>query len=177
MQNVLKGESIYLRAPEIEDLETLYSWENNPVIWELSNTLTPFSKQVLRQYLQSAHQDLFTNKQVRFMICNLQNEAIGSIDLFEFEPFHLRVGVGILIASEENRKKGYASEALDVIKKYCFSVLQLNQLYCNINRDNEASILLFQKQGFLVSGTKLKWNKTATGYKDEFFLQCFNPKA
>ncbi|MES2837628.1 MAG: GNAT family N-acetyltransferase [Bacteroidota bacterium] len=177
MQNVLKGESIYLRAPEMEDLETLYAWENNPVIWELSNTLAPFSKQVLRQYLQSAHQDLFTNKQVRFMICNLQNEAIGSIDLFEFEPFHLRVGVGILIASEQNRKKGYASEALDVIKKYCFSVLHLNQLYCNINRDNEASILLFQKQGFVVSGTKLKWNKTATGYKDEFFLQCFNPKA
>lgn len=177
MQNVLKGESIYLRAPELEDLETLYSWENNPAIWELSNTLAPFSKQVLRQYLQSAHQDLFTNKQVRFMICNLHNEAIGSIDLFEFEPFHLRVGVGILIASEQNRKKGYASEALEVITKYCFSVLHLNQLYCNINRDNEASIMLFQKQGFLVSGTKLKWNKTATGYKDEFFLQCFNPKA
>lgn len=176
MQNVLKGDSIYLRAPEMEDLETLYLWENNSAIWELSNTQTPFSKQVLRQYLQSAHQDIYSNKQVRFIICNLKNETVGCIDLFDFEPFHLRAGVGVLIASDENRKKGYASEALDVLKKYCFSVLQLNQLYCNINSDNEASILLFKKHNFVLSGTKLKWNKTTTGYKDELIFQCFNSK-
>lgn len=174
MLNILKGEHIYLRAVEPEDLEILYKWENNTTIWELSNTLTPFSKQVLRQYLQSTHQDIFSNKQVRFIICSTQNEAIGTIDLFDFEPFHLRVGVGILIAAKNDRKKGYASEALDILKKYCFTVLHLNQLYCNINSDNEASILLFQKHGFVISGTKLKWNKTVVGYKDELFLQCFN---
>lgn len=176
MSNILKGELVYLRAVEAEDLEILYKWENNTAIWELSNTLTPFSKQVLRQYLQNAHQDIFTNKQVRFIICNTQNNIVGCIDLFDFDPFHLRVGVGILIADKDDRKKGYASEALAILKKYCFLVLHLNQLYCNINSDNEASILLFEKQEFTISGTKLKWNKTFTGYKDELFLQCFNPK-
>jgi len=42
---------VRLRSLEPEDLELLYLWENDPSIWKVSNTLVPFSRFILRQYL------------------------------------------------------------------------------------------------------------------------------
>ena len=84
---MLKGEKCYLRAIEPEDLETLYLWENDPEIWHMSNTLVPFSKMVLSAYIETAHLDIFTTKQVRFMICLPDNTPIGCIDLFDYQYF------------------------------------------------------------------------------------------
>jgi len=39
----LKGEHIYLRALEPEDLEFVHAIENDENIWHLSNTQTPYS--------------------------------------------------------------------------------------------------------------------------------------
>ena len=47
----LKGQNIHLRALEPEDLDFLYEIENNESIWEVSNTQTPYSKWVLKNYL------------------------------------------------------------------------------------------------------------------------------
>jgi diamine N-acetyltransferase len=42
----LQGENIALRALEPEDLEFLFSVENDTAGWELSNTQAPFSKHI-----------------------------------------------------------------------------------------------------------------------------------
>ena len=47
----LKGNKIHLRALELEDLDYLYALENDESIWEVSNTTTPYSRFVLKQYL------------------------------------------------------------------------------------------------------------------------------
>jgi diamine N-acetyltransferase len=54
---------------------------------------------------------------------------------------------------------------------YCFSVLNLHQLYCNITIDNEPSILLFQKHGFQITGMKKQWVRDGDSFKDELLLQ------
>ena len=48
----LQGLNIYLRALEPEDLEFIYRIENDENIWEVSNTQTPYSKFLIRQYLE-----------------------------------------------------------------------------------------------------------------------------
>lgn len=167
----LKNEHITLRAIEPSDIDALYEWENDTDNWTVSNTQTPFSRFVLEQYMASAHQDIYSVKQLRLMICNEENKAIGSIDLFDFDPNNLRAGIGILIAEKTDRKKGYASEALKLLMDYCFSSLNLHQLYCNITIDNEASVLLFQKHGFLITGMKKEWIRAGEKFKDELLLQ------
>ena len=167
----LKGQHIQLRAIEPSDIDVLYQWENDTETWMVSNTQSPFSRFVLEQYITSSHQDIYSVKQLRLIICNEENKAIGSIDLFDFDPNHLRAGVGILIAEKADRKKGYASEALSLLMDYCFSVLNLHQLYCNITIDNEQSILLFQKHGFQITGMKKQWVRDGDSFKDELLLQ------
>ena len=167
----LQGQHITLRALEPSDLEVLYKWENNPVIWKVSNTLMPFSKFVLEQYLVNAHEDIFTAKQIRLMICTKDGKPAGTIELFDFDAMNSRVGMGILI-DEESQNKGYARDALQVLIKYCFEVLMLKQIYCNISASNEKSVSLFKKLGFAEAGIKKSWNKISQDkFEDEYILQ------
>lgn len=168
----IRNTHICLRAVEKNDLDVLYACENDRSVWKVSNTQTPFSKYVLEQYLDTAHQDIYTNKQLRLMICLLENGMpVGTIDLFEFEPAHARIGVGVLIF-EAFRNKGYAREALDCLKQYAFDTLMLNQLYCNISASNTESIRLFETLGYRNTGLKKSWNRIAAGeFEDELFYQ------
>jgi diamine N-acetyltransferase len=168
---LLKGELIFLRAIEPNDLEPLYLWENDSNVWHLSNTIAPFSRHTLKEYIENAKHDIYVTKQLRLMICKHNNEVIGCIDLFEFDPTNLRAGIGILVGSEKHRGKGYAAESLELLCNYCFSFLHLHQLYCHINSDNMASINLFEKTGFKQSGVKKMWNRTQGGWVDEHFYQ------
>jgi diamine N-acetyltransferase len=168
----LKGTNIYLRALEPEDLEFVYAIENNELVWEVSNTETPYSRFLIRQYLENAHQDIYEAKQLRLAIClNNSQEAIGLIDLFDFDPKNNRAGVGILINDAQNRNKGIGSESLALIINYSFEQLQLHQLYANIGTDNEISIQLFTKFGFQKIGIKKDWIKVNNRYKDELLFQ------
>lgn len=171
----LTGDSVYLRALEPEDLDFIYAIENHEPVWEVSNTQTPYSRFLIRQYLENAHQDIYEAKQLRLAICkNHTNEAIGLIDLFDFDPANQRAGVGIVIKDEAERNKGIGKEALDLLIGYAFSHLRLHQLYANIGTDNAASIRLFTNFGFVESGVKKDWNRTKTGFADEAIYQLIN---
>lgn len=172
----LKSDHISLRAIEPSDIDLLYRWENDTENWKVSNTQAPFSRFVLEQYIASAHEDIYTAKQLRLMIDTVPGpgepaHSTGCIDLFDFDPAHLRAGIGILIGDKSDRQKGYASEALKLLTEYCFSTLHLKQVYCNITVDNESSILLFQKQGFQITGIKKMWIREGDLFKDELLLQ------
>jgi len=179
MNSNLENSTVKLRAPELSDIDLLYVWENNMEIWKVSNTLTPFSRFVLKKYIETAHLDIWETKQLRLIIeakdqSSLMFTPVGLIDLFDFDPFHLRAGIGILIANSEYRRKGYATDALRQIIKYSFETLQIHQLYCNISSENTVSLQLFQNVGFSIVGTKKEWLKTIDGWQDEVMLQIVN---
>lgn len=170
--NVLENLHISLRAPEPGDLDLLYIWENNSAIWRISGTLAPFSRNVLKQYLEQAGKDIYEMKQQRLIIqVKESHRPVGAIDLFDFDPHHHRAGVGILVADPSDRRKGYAREALETLVKYCSDILNLHQLYCNIEADNEASIALFKGLGFEEAGRKKDWIFTGKAYNDELLFQ------
>jgi len=171
----LLGKKILLRALEPTDLDFLYQIENDESVWEVSNTTTPYSRFILSQYLENSHKDIYEVKQLRLVICRSENnKAIGCIDLFDFEPNHKRVGVGVLISSKKEKQKGYASEALELLCNYAFTHLNVHQVYANIPEDNIASIKLFEKKGFTKSGSKVDWIYSQGSFKNELHYQLIN---
>lgn len=173
----LKGETVFLRALEPEDLEFVYAIENDETIWEVSNTQTPYSKFLIRQYLENAHQDIYEAKQLRLAICkNGTFEAIGLIDLFDFDAKNKRAGVGIIVQNETDRNSGFGKEALSMVINYAFQQLELHQLYANIGTENRASISLFTTFGFQKIGVKKDWNFVRGNYADEALFQLINQK-
>ncbi|MDD2986515.1 GNAT family N-acetyltransferase [Flavobacterium sp.] len=171
----LKGQHIYLRALEPEDLEFVYELENDTSIWEISQTQTPYSRFLIRQYLENAQQDIFEAKQLRLAICkNDSFEAIGLIDLFDFDPKNQRAGIGILIQHPNHRNQGYGHQAVALLIQYSFEVLALHQLYATISTDNHASIALFTTFGFQCVGIKKDWNFNKGQFSDEGLYQLIS---
>lgn len=173
----LRGENIYIRALEPNDLEFVYAMENDQSIWGVSNTQTPYSRFLVKQYLENAQQDIYEAKQLRLAICQDQDfPAVGLIDLFDFDPKNNRAGVGIVIQGIENRRQSIGSEALELLIKYSFYHLNLHQLYANIDTENVSSISLFTKFGFQSIGVKKEWTYVNGVYKDEALFQLINTK-
>lgn len=170
---MIKGKKIKLRALETNDIEFLYRLENNIEFWEYGHTQTPLSKFVLKQYLENSHRDIYDVKQLRLVITDLDNKVVGLIDFFDFDPKNKRVGIGIIIEDANNRRKGYALEAVQLVCDYAFSVLDLHQVYANIDAENLNSIHLFEKAGFTISGIKKQWNYIGGKFKDEILVQNF----
>ncbi len=166
----LYGKNINLRALEPEDLDFLFSAENDESFWEISGTQIPYSKYILKKYIENAHQDIYEAKQYRFVICNTQNIPVGMIDLFNFNPQHKRVGIGILLLPQYEGK-GFGSEAMEMVINYAFTYLKVHQIFANIIANNEKSMTLFEKFNFEKVGIKKEWIYANSQYKDEILYQ------
>lgn len=154
---MLKGQKIFLRAIEPEDATKVMIWENNPDNWRVSGTEAPFSMHGILEYINSI-QNFRQSGELRLMICLNENQAaIGTLDLFEASFKHGRAGIGILIAEESERNKGYASESLRLVVEYTRDFLGFHNLTANVLDDNAASIQLFESVGFELVGVRKEW--------------------
>ena len=171
--NPLQTEHVRLRALEPRDVDLLYRWENDPEVWKVSNTMTPYSKFTLQEFIKTSTTDIYASRQLRLMVEDWKGNTIGTVDIFDFEPFHRRAGIGILIA-KEYRHNGYAEEAVRCVCQYLFSVFQLHQVYCNVMADNEISLKLFQHLGFQLTGKQRNWIRSQQGYTDVYFMQLIH---
>jgi len=166
---------VALRAIEPEDVDLLYQWENDMALWVYSETLKPFSKQQLTQYIKGINLDIYQSKELKLIIETEEENSkpIGIIDLFDFDPYHNRAGVGIMV-HKTYEGQGLASAALGLFIDYCFNTLGIHQLYCSIAVNNPKSIRLFENKGFECTGTRKKWRKVGRDYIDEGFYQLMN---
>lgn len=172
---LLENDIISLRALESQDLDLLFSIENDPLFWEVSNTLAPYSRQLLGQYLKNADQDIFEAKQLRLVIAGKEDKTVlGLVDLFDFNPHHQRAGIGILIL-KKHQQNGYALNALEVLLRYAFEHLDIHQLYANIPVSNKNSLRLFEKLNFIEVGIQKDWIKVKGRFQDVALLQLINP--
>lgn len=170
----LTGKKVYLRALEPEDLDFVHKIENTEDFWEVSSTQTPYSKFLIRQYLENAHRDIYDIKQLRLVISTKRHRAVGLIDVFDLEPKDRRAAIGILIANKKDRKKGYGSESLSLLCDYCFKHLGLHQVYANVGAENRESRRVFENNGFRKVGLKKDWSLHDGEFKDEFLYQLIS---
>ena len=167
MTNPMENELIRLRALEPDDVQVLYKWENDTEVWKVSNTIVPFSKYMLLQFI--ANQRILVDRRLE-----RQHQIVAR--LFDLDPYNCRAGVGILIYDKRDQGQGYASQALSSLIRYGFQVLGLNQLYCDIPSHNIRSLALFKSKGFTVVGLKKEWTRTTSDWQDEYMLQLLNPQ-
>ncbi len=164
---------VALRALEPEDIDLLYLWENDPELWKVGIAHAPYSLQQLHEYVANYDADIFSAKQLRLMIVELESgTAIGTLDIYDFDPLNSRAGVGILI-TKPYQQRGFGLRALKLASAYCRSRLSLHQLYCIVGEDNHPSRCLFSKAGFVDNGRLKSWLKYGGRFSDAYLMQLF----
>ncbi len=167
----LKGKKISLRAPEPEDLDRLYLWENDTALWPYGSTRAPLTRHQLWQYIDSYDGDIYSARQLRLIIVdNATKEAVGTADIYDFDPHDSHAKTGIFVDSS-HRGKGYAAEALTLLSDYARECIGLHQLAALVGSDNNPSIDLFKQAGFKSAGCLRSWIKNGRRYRDVLIFQ------
>ena len=166
----ISGNHIYLRSLEAEDIDFLFRIENDERFWILSDTVVPFSRESLINYISNAQQPLQEVGQYRYVICNDNDQPVGLIDLFEYDATLHKAGIGLIIAPDQ-QKKGYGSSALACLISYAFDRLKIKMLVANVLINNTVSISLFEKFNFEKIGVKKKHILSENGYIDQILFQ------
>ena len=166
----MRNETIVLRPLEPTDLDTLYNWENDSALWVVSDTVAPYSRAALWQYLENYTGDIYSQRQLRLMITLADGTPAGTIDFLNFDPLNNRAELGLFIATEL-RGKGLGRQALELLTAYAREHLGLRQLYVYIALDNTVCLKMFEEYGYRRVGVIQSWVKRGNSYRDVALLQ------
>lgn len=171
MSQLLSNETIALRPLEPTDLDVLYRWENDTTLWEVSDTVAPYSRKALWQYLEQDTGDIYAQHQLRLIITlATDGTPVGTIDFLNFNPLNNRAELGLFIAAEY-RGQGLGRHALDLLTCYARDHIGLRQLYVFIALDNQVCLQLFEEYGYHRVGILQSWVKRGSTYRDVALLQ------
>ena len=161
-----------IRALEPEDLELLYTIENDRQQWWMGMQTAPLSRYRLRDYIAMNEGDIYKDEQVRFAIDDDDDNAVGVIDLFNFSPQNGRAELGVALLKEAQHK-GLAQKAIMQIADYARSIVSLHQIYAIVPVSNAASLHMLTAVGFVQTGTLKDWVEHSGMYEDAAIMQLF----
>ena len=164
--SLLQSDRVRLRPLEPEDLELLYTIENDTQLWDYSCTNVPYSRYALKQYIASTTNDIYADRQLRLIVEHAAtHETLGIADLANFDPLNLRAEIGLLIIAK-CRRQGYGTEALHELCQYAKERLLIHQLYAYIANENTSCNALFDTMHFQLAALLPEWFHHADGYSD-----------
>lgn len=165
------NEKIIFRAPEPQDVDAMFRWENDRASWPDGRTRCPMSRHALWQYVENYSADILASGQARFIIVDRSSsDYLGCVDLYDIDPINRRAGIGIYVESSA-RGQGIASMAIELLADYCRVDLGLHQLWAIMAADNQGSRSLFRRCAFKECGRLRSWIRQAEHYTDALIAQ------
>jgi RimJ/RimL family protein N-acetyltransferase len=143
----INGESVALRPPREDDVEQVYEWDRDPELaaWNGRPPLKTSLPAARRDYLAR-----WEDPVVKTFIIEAEDVAIGLATLYDFR--HEGCELGIKVGSKNLRGRGYASEAVELLVRYCFETLGLRAVRGSTLSHNTRMQRVFEKCGFAEVG-------------------------
>jgi len=148
----LKGERIYLRPFEREDLDGDYrQWINDP---EVTHFLQVGSFPQTDDELTSYYEKCLSSNSVVFfaVIEESTGKHIGNAQIYDINWIHRTALRGVVLGDKKCWGKGYALEIIKLLNTYTFEYLNLNKLISSTCADNAAIQKLNTKAGCTQEG-------------------------
>jgi len=148
-----QGRLVRLRGVEPSDAETFARWNlDSEMARELDFVWPPVSLARIKKDLEERSLKRLEDDAFMWVIEDADAEAIGQITTQYCEP-HVGVFRYGLSVAREHRRRGYATEAVQIILKYYFDELRYQKCLVTIHSYNTASVALHEKLGFVREGT------------------------
>jgi RimJ/RimL family protein N-acetyltransferase len=144
---------VFLRAGERADIPLFVAWMND---WRTTRTLS------LRAPMSSASEERWFEHMLDeqgksaffFVICLLEDDRpIGTIGLFQLEPYNGCAGLGISVGHDDDRGRGYGSDALRALLRFAFGQLRLERVWLDVYDVNPGARRVYERVGFVYEGT------------------------
>jgi ribosomal-protein-alanine N-acetyltransferase len=150
----LATERLRLRAPLPRDAAALLALIGDPEVTKYLNVPTITTLAEAQALLERLDQRYAARDMIRWAIELVEhNEVIGTIGLLRFDFEHRRAELGYDIARRW-WGRGLTPEAAGAVIRYGFSVLGLHRIEAGVLPENDASVRVLQKLGFVEEGTR-----------------------
>lgn len=151
---MLTGKKIILRPLKIEDLETTNKWRNNLELIKLTLGIRfPKTLEMDNDWFDHTLNDK-SNRNIYFGIDELKkSEFIGIIQLTNIDWISKTCEFGIVIGNSSITGMGYGKEAMHLLFKYAFNIINLQKITLKVAGFNDKAISIYEKIGFVKEGT------------------------
>lgn len=167
---MLKGNKLILKG--IDKVTDEYErWLNDPEVTQYMETARRkvLTRTELERWLEKTNND----PDMRYWGIFIEDKFIGTIKL-HINWIHRHADVGIMIGDKTGWGKGYASEAIGLVKDYAFNILNLHKLWAGIYENNTASLKAFIKNGFEREGLLIEHRFCNGEYINQYIIGCIN---
>lgn len=168
----IEGRRIYLKGIQIANANALYcSWLNDPKV--NSYLCCRFQKWTLPKMKRYIGDTIKDRANYFWAIYRKDTDThIGNIK-FGFVNMDYKYGdIGVIIGDRSSWGKGFATEAIKLVKDFAFKKLKLHKLTAGSYSNNYGSIRAFQKAGFFIEGTRKLHFIHKGKYVDQVLLGC-----
>jgi RimJ/RimL family protein N-acetyltransferase len=149
---VIRGERIYLRGVERDDLDRCHAWMADP---ELRTTLAqrlPLSLAREADWVERATRGQDTSE-MNFAICLGENgRHIGNCGLAAIDRDNRNANLGVFIGEADCRGKGLGEDAVRTLCRFAFDELDLHKICLEAYAFNAAPIRTYERVGFKHEG-------------------------
>lgn len=146
---VLTTERLVLRQLQMSDDQTLFSLRGDESVNRYLENFRHASIEVTREYILTINKGVDRNESIFWAICLKEApRLIGTICFWNMAEEELKAEVGYLL-HPAFQGKGLMQEALSKVIAFGFSDMGLRTVEAFTHRENEASIRLLRKNGFL----------------------------
>ncbi|MGH2463133.1 MAG: GNAT family N-acetyltransferase [Candidatus Limnocylindria bacterium] len=165
----LRGELVYLRPAEREDLDVFVQWFADAETTRHLALRAPFSRAMEDQWFERTvagqGQDFY-----HFVICRLADgEPIGVADLRNLDFVNGNAEFGITIGEKAEWNKGFGTDALNAICDFGFGELRLERIELQVYAANPRAKRSYEKAGFVLEGT-LRHRHFAEGQHEDVLI-------
>jgi RimJ/RimL family protein N-acetyltransferase len=165
--NFWQSKHLRLRCVEPSDAAIFFNWNLDSEIMRSvrCKILPPQSQAQIGREIEERSQKNIQADSFLWVIEDSASKAIGSIRTHMCNPYNGTFSYGVSIAREHHRK-GYATEAIQLILRYYFGELRYQKVNVQILVSNDASIALHEKLGFVREGILRRMAFTDGKYYD-----------
>ncbi|WP_240838946.1 GNAT family N-acetyltransferase [Acidaminobacter sp. JC074] len=148
---MIRGKLVELRLMKKEDIELFVQLTNDT---SHTGQHFPYIVRTLSDTIKHYNEDgFFSPSGGRLLIFDLEDNLVGAISYFKNAHYVEGYELGYQIFRQENRGKGYVSEALKLFSAFLFEHYPINRLQICMEKDNLASEAVAKKCGFVYEGT------------------------
>ena len=164
--NFWQGKLVRLRGVEPSDAETFARWNlDSEMARELDFVWPPVSLALVRKDLEEVSLRRLEADAFMWVVEDAAAQAVGQISTHGCNHQTGVFGYGLSVA-REHRRRGYASEAALLVLKYYFEELRYQKCLVGVHSNNEASVALHEKLGFVREGTLRRMVHTGGRFYD-----------
>jgi RimJ/RimL family protein N-acetyltransferase len=163
---IIRGERVFLRAPERTDIPTFVRWFNDAAVVDNLAMRAPmsvageeawFDRMLAAQGVTDHH----------FVVCLLADgRPIGTAGLHALDLANGTAEFGIAIGETDEWGKGYATDALRAMCEFGFGELRLERIGLEVFDGNDRGRRAYEKAGFVHEATLRRARHAGGRFRD-----------